>query len=523
MNQTRQKGETLQTLKPGTILASDKRHYRIVQTIGCGGFGITYKAVSTVQVGNICAEVTFAIKELYIADLCEREADGSVKVITSGSAENRMAASLSDFMGEAKRLSEIARQNPNIVNVNEVFEANGTAYYVMEFLNGKSLRDHVLSKGSLKENEALKLMTPIIEAVAFLHERQITHLDIKPSNIMLHQVDGKVSPVLIDFGQSRHYDVDGSLTCTLGTSGFSEGYSPLEQYAGLDKFSPTADVYSLAATLMFCLTGEKPARAADVSPEYIKSELSERTSIYVLEAITTAMSRDQNERQNNAAEFLQDLSNDETKVCPKDLEKPGGTGETGGTGGSGESGGAGVSEESEPEPDPKPIAKWIAGAVLLLALVAGAAWLIYGRITSTPTPVPVPVINSEHDVAADSVETIYPDTLVADTIVPNTNAAVNVPAMTDYELHGVLKDANGTAWRVRVVFSTNDEGKFGRVYFANEDTGVVLPMEGSGSNGKYEFKSKQGALNAHMKVRNTGKVWKVNLTTDTDKLSGILL
>lgn len=244
------------TLSAGTELHG-KFTYRVERVLGAGGFGITYLASTQVRFGNLSTEAKVAIKELYRRDDCLRDGTtGRVLTADNETARRNMANARKDFLSEARRLADISRDCDGIVKVNEVFEENGTAYYVMEYLEGQTLEEYIRSHGPIIQPEALKLITPVVKAVAFLHMNRLTHLDIKPDNIML---TADMRPVLIDFGLSKHYDHDGNATSTLNTVAYSPGYAPIEQYVGLKTFSPTADVYALGATMYRMITGHRPA------------------------------------------------------------------------------------------------------------------------------------------------------------------------------------------------------------------------------------------------------------------------
>lgn len=251
-------------LRPGTVLQGATA-YRIERVLGAGGFGITYLASMTMRVGNLNVKAHVAIKEHFIGDQCERAGD-SHTVVCPGTDASRalVAGSLRDFVSEARRLAEYGAGHGNIVKVNEIFEINGTAYYVMEYLEGESLDAYIKRNGPLGEDEIRSLVFPVVDAVAYLHARRLTHLDIKPANIMLGaDGDGNVRPVLIDFGLSKHYNADGSATSTVNTMACSDGYAPAEQYSGIRTFSPTADVYALGATILAAATGRTPTAAND--------------------------------------------------------------------------------------------------------------------------------------------------------------------------------------------------------------------------------------------------------------------
>ena len=261
-------------LKAGTVLNSPKRSYTICRVLGQGGFGITYLVESTFMMGQIPFKGRFAIKELFVDAYCYRQPN-SPQVICNPSKEREVAQSKRAFISESQRLQRLGINHPNIVKVDEVFEANGTAYYVMEYLEGGALTDYVRQHGPrLSFADMAQLMRPICEAVGMLHQNRVAHYDIKPQNIMIGQDGtGQVRPVLIDFGLAKHYDGQGQATSTLAAAGFTPGYAPMEQYQGITSFAPTADVYALAATICFCLTGHAPAKAAELDLDQLSDEL----------------------------------------------------------------------------------------------------------------------------------------------------------------------------------------------------------------------------------------------------------
>ena len=161
------------------------------------------------------------------------------------------------FVKEAQTIA--ALNNPHIIHIHDIFEENGTAYYVMDYLSGGSLSDLVLRDGVLAEATALGYIRQVADALSYIHARNINHLDIKPSNVL---IDGNGNAVVIDFGLSKRYDETGSQTSTTPV-GISHGFAPLEQYqpGGVSTFSPTTDIYSLGATLYKLLSGQTPPNA----------------------------------------------------------------------------------------------------------------------------------------------------------------------------------------------------------------------------------------------------------------------
>ncbi|MDE6321476.1 MAG: WG repeat-containing protein, partial [Muribaculaceae bacterium] len=298
------------TLPVGTKITSPTTTYTITGVLGQGGFGITYSASFMLTVGTMKVKANVALKEHFVKADCVRKGDTS-NVSCSDPARRRVEQTRKDFIGEARRLNRISGKNPNIVTVNEVFESNNTAYYAMEMIEGVSLRDYVASRGTLSVSETLDIMTPIVEAVAFLHRNRITHLDIKPQNIMIAtEESGALRPVLIDFGLSKHYDENGEATSTLKTHGYSEGFSPVEQYAGITHFSPASDVYALAATMVFCLTGKRLPTAHEVTPKKLEAILPSTLPASLRSILMRSLSMHAEDRYADAAALLAAIEGD---------------------------------------------------------------------------------------------------------------------------------------------------------------------------------------------------------------------
>ena len=237
----------MQHLQPNTTLQVGK--YRIERVLGQGGFGITYLA-EQVSLGR-----KVAIKEFFMKDYCGRD---TIMVTAPSSGTGKLVEQYrKKFIKEARNLSRL--NHPHIIKVLDVFEENGTVYYVMPYFSGGSLQDYVESHGTLSEDETMKYIRQIASALKYMHEDEhICHYDVKPANILL---DDKGDAVLIDFGISKNYDAAGHETSTTPI-GLSEGYAPIEQYQqNVEEFSPASDVYALGATLYFLLHGKHPVSA----------------------------------------------------------------------------------------------------------------------------------------------------------------------------------------------------------------------------------------------------------------------
>ncbi len=294
-----------QALRPGTVISSEHYDYKIVKVLGAGSFGITYLATADVQVGNVSVTVKFAVKEHFMSMSCYRGDDGAEVLCTPASKED-VELSRSDFLVEARRLQTLCQKSRGIVHVNETFEANNTAYYVMEFLNGGS-------PGQMPEGDAINIICQVAQAVDTIHGEKLLHLDIKPDNIVMKTNDsGEVYPVLIDFGVAKHFGKDNKPTSHLQAKGASAGYAPQEQYdeGGITEFSPKYDIYALGAVLLFLLTGKNPPSAFKISPN--QAELAAMIPATVTDstraAILGAMKPSAFERTESISDFVAQLT-----------------------------------------------------------------------------------------------------------------------------------------------------------------------------------------------------------------------
>ena len=282
-------------LPTNTLLQGGK--YRIERVLGQGGFGITYLATQ-VALGR-----KVAIKEFFMKEYCERNGSTShVSLGTSGSRET-VERFRTKFIKEAQTIAGL--NHPHIIRIHDIFEENGTAYYVMEYWDNGSLADYVKDRGKLSEEEALHYIRQVADALGYIHERKMNHLDVKPANILL---DEKKNAVLIDFGLSKRYDEEGNQTSTTPV-GISHGYAPLEQYkkGGVGTFSPATDIYSLGATLYKLVTGKTPPEANDIVNDGLPT-LPTSVSPATVAAIEKAMQPRKLDRPTNIGVFMDALN-----------------------------------------------------------------------------------------------------------------------------------------------------------------------------------------------------------------------
>ena len=283
-------------LKSGTLLQGGK--YRIIRTLGQGGFGITYEAEQVLLRRKV------ALKEFFMKDCCERDGDTCHVTVGTGSQRNLVEKFRGKFIREAQMIAGM--EHPNIIRVTDVFEENGTAYYVMDYLPGGSLADKAKKDGPLTEAKADEYIRQVADALSYIHSRNTVHLDVKPSNILLN---AKGEAVLIDFGISKHYDDSGEQTSSTPV-GISKGYAPLEQGRDGDvsQFKPSTDIYALGATLYYLVSGMVPPEASLVNEDGLKRP--DGISGRIWEAIEQAMQPKRKDRPQIVPAFLSFLDAD---------------------------------------------------------------------------------------------------------------------------------------------------------------------------------------------------------------------
>lgn len=282
-------------LKSGSFLQGGR--YRVEKTLGQGGFGITYLGTQ-IYLGR-----KVAIKEFFMDGFCMRDTSSYVTAPTDVN-KGLVESFRRKFIKEAQNIAKL--KHPNIVSIIDVFEDNGTAYYVMESLDGGSLADKV-ADGPLSEENALKYARQVASALEYIHSNNMMHLDIKPANILL---DSNDNAVVIDFGLAKQYDNTGQQTSTTPV-GISHGYAPIEQYSknGVGTFSPSTDIYSLGATLYKLVTGATPPEANHVYDEGLPPLPSHITHA-TCNAIEKAMQPRRKDRPQSVQEFLAILQGD---------------------------------------------------------------------------------------------------------------------------------------------------------------------------------------------------------------------
>lgn len=447
-------------LSPGTLL--DGGHYKIEKVLGQGGFGITYLAT------DLKLDIKVAIKEFFPASLCTRE-KGSDTVYPSTQTNAVTVDKLRNkFFKEAQNIARL--QSPYIVHILGVFEQNRTAYYVMDYLDGGTLAQLVADNGPLSPQYATEIISKTGNALEYIHSQKINHLDVKPANIMLRKTDN--SPVLLDFGLSKRYDAHGNQTSTTPV-GISQGYAPIEQYNqnGVTEFSPRTDLYSLAATYYFLLTGITPPAAASL----LEYDLSFPSSFpQSLKApILKAMAANRKNRHESVAAFVSEINK-----CCRSLQTQSGA--------------------DKPRTGKKHKSGYI--ILLLVCLIIGGAVAYFiseqGKYKETEDTEKVTVIANEEQeipITSESQDMIYTDsaepiaeiTDEADTYdaygASNyfTEIARNSGSVNAITYNGNFIDSDGNAYPIRLTFDLNSSYLPTGCRYLNVDygNGYEIPMQ----------------------------------------------
>ena len=369
--------DTNAMLPVGAVLQMGK--YRIDGYLASGGFGNTY------VITNLQFDEQYALKEFFIRGISERDDNNTTVSVSNRTNITQFEGQKEKFKKEARRLRKL--HNPHIIGVHDLFEENGTAYYVMDFVDGESLAARLKrTQTPLSEQETLDVLSQVLEALSEVHSMDIWHLDLKPANIL---IDKHGNVALIDFGSSKQFAADGSGATTTSMC-YTPGYAPTEQVdQNMERIGAWTDLYSLGATLYNLLTNQQPPSVSDIQDGdafIFPSEVSEKTRYM----ITWMMKPKRSLRPQSVTEvrdFLQKpFVTDKPKVeeyddttrfvnsAPKEV----------------------VHEEETPteeeeasieydfsDLEEKPYKKWIITSIICLALVAGGYYYFSPKTTNT--------------------------------------------------------------------------------------------------------------------------------------------
>jgi serine/threonine protein kinase len=283
------------------------QEYRIDKLLGVGGFGLTYLATDA----NLNLKV--ALKEYLPGDIALRGADQTIAPRSADTAET-FGWGKQRFLDESRTLASF--RHPNIVRVMRFFEAKGSAYMVMEFVEGAALGDWVKSRRPLDEAQTAALVAPLLDGLEVVHKSGFLHRDIKPNNIYVRD-DG--SPVLLDFGSARQRSSELTAVVT-------PGYAPFEQYHTQGNQGPWSDLYALAGVLYWMVCGNPPVEAAarvreDKMPGALTVGDHRRFRPEFLSAIDWALTPHEDQRPQSVAEWRARLLQSQSPKAEPRTEK----------------------------------------------------------------------------------------------------------------------------------------------------------------------------------------------------------
>ena len=305
----------MQHLQPNTTLQGGK--YRIERVLGQGGFGNTYEGYNTFFDERV------AIKEFFMQGLNDRDKEsGTVSVSIERNIE-QFQEQREKFKKEAQRIRKLS--NPHIIKVHDLFEENGTTYYVMDFIDGESLAERLKRTGApFSEEEVTKILPQILDALKTVHDAGIWHLDLKPANILIDK-NGNVK--LIDFGASKQLNAQKGGATTSTAISYTNGYAPREQMEqNYEKFGPWTDIYALGATLYTLLTNKQPPLPTDIDDDMSEDKhntipLHESTSDEMKSLILKMMQTSRNQRPQDVNSLLSKMTMDKQQTKEENIDE----------------------------------------------------------------------------------------------------------------------------------------------------------------------------------------------------------
>lgn len=279
-------------LPEGFLLAG---RYRIDKYLSSGGCGNTY-LVTDMKFARSRTRVV--IKEFFLAERTYRSTGSSRVVVTNPDNQQMVTKLRSKFKREAELIFSL--KHPNIVSVSDIFDANDTSYYVMQYVEGGSLAKRLQDEGPLSEDDALRYIRQVLSALHVMHAEGLYHLDLKPANIMLDAYD---NAVLIDFGASKMAD-DTSGKFSTTTPLYTRGFAPTEQIEGvISRLGAWTDIYAVGATLYSLLSGMAPPMPSEILENGEEAlALSEDISLRTRKAIVAFMQQSMRRRPQNVEE-----------------------------------------------------------------------------------------------------------------------------------------------------------------------------------------------------------------------------
>lgn len=292
------------SLPIGTQLTGKNNEYRILSCIRRDGMGYTYKAEPVMKRKDFTDKVI--IREHFMPHCSTRGADG-ITVETPEEIVPTVKTCLVAFENASEERMKISERSPSIINVLDIFEANNTFYYIVEFLDGVTFEEYVKGKGSLTFEETREILSPILDAVKIMHTYHAMHTEITPRHIRFIHHKGQNIPILFSLYATLHFNDDGKQAWSIPVMNCATGYAPPEQYKSIDHFIPQADIYALAATIVFSLSGKSLPDSRELTEESVRETLPPTLPENIVQALIHALNPEVSQRTSSISTMRNEL------------------------------------------------------------------------------------------------------------------------------------------------------------------------------------------------------------------------
>lgn len=295
-------------LKPGTTLETGKFSVRLNELLTNDSQGFLYRGTATTHAkGKEKPRASEVVVREHFMSYCSERGDDGITVVTPEDIAPTVNGCLEHFRQASMMRGKIAEGHPAIINVLDSFDANNTYYYMVEFLDGPTLEEYVNANGPLTLDKTREILCPIFSAVSHFHADHTLHTDIHPRHIRFTSHAGQSKPVLFSLYTSIHFDESGHKLWSVQNTNCRSGYAPPEQYTDIDHFLPQIDIYALAATMVFVMTGKHLPDSRTINEEIVRTNLPLALPEVYASALIHALSPDYGERTVSITGFFDEL------------------------------------------------------------------------------------------------------------------------------------------------------------------------------------------------------------------------
>lgn len=305
-------------LAPGTVIRGGKYSYKVESLLRSDGQGYTYKTVATVG-SRVHEKNVYMVVREHMMSYCSQRGDDGVEVVTPDDIAPTVASCLKAFERVSLERAKVAAECPWLISVIETFPANNTYYYVVEFLDGQTFGEYIQANGGrLTYEQARVILGPVFDAVHTLHNHHVLHTDIHPGHIRIVKKGRGFAPVLFSLYSTLHFGDKGLQEWSLPAMNCKVGYAPPEQYGHMDHFYPQTDVYALAATLVYALSGRSLPDSRSITAQTVRAILPPTLPETLVSAIVSALNPDLLQRTSSVTDFREELLEFRRSYCDSD-------------------------------------------------------------------------------------------------------------------------------------------------------------------------------------------------------------